>query len=75
MPVYVYGGCGHKQEIRHGVHEQTIVFCPQCHELMSRIPQTFRFYHNPQSVLLDQLDDKYRKWRSRNATKKTKAYQ
>lgn len=66
MPVYVYQ-CEekHETEVAHGFTDKVLVFCPECHKPMHRVPQAFRWYFNPQDVLLDKLDKKYREYRSR----------
>ena len=35
---------------------EPVVRCPECGELMHRVPQPFRFYMNPAEVLLDYTD-------------------
>lgn len=62
MPEYVYG-CEDRHQrtmIHHGFHEDPEITCMVCGKRMHRIPQPFRFYRDPNLVLLDYMDDKFR---------------
>ena len=68
MPTYVYG-CrkdpSHPQmEITLTFDDQPEVACPVCGSPMGRVPQRFRFGFNPFEILVDWMDDNYRRWRS-----------
>lgn len=42
MPTYVYQckPCHFKMERKHKMSEDPIVYCPECYDEMSRVPQT-----------------------------------
>lgn len=61
----------HREEVIHSMQASPVVPCPLCGEQMHRVPQAVRWYLNPGDVLLNQLDDGYRKYRARKARQKT----
>ena len=74
MPEYVYG-CRDKEHkervtVAHARFEDPFVPCSECGQAMHRVPQKFRWYHNPGEVLLDHMDNKYRDWRVKQQQKK-----
>jgi hypothetical protein len=72
MPTYVYG-CQNpshpRTEVVHGMTETVEVRCGVCQGLMHRIPQAFRYYHNPFLTLRAHLEDKYEKGHTRSGRK------
>jgi hypothetical protein len=62
MARYVYA-CSNPEHqwwnVQHGMTSNTKVICPQCHEYMHRVPQAFRFYQNPQNLLLDKMTERF----------------
>lgn len=62
---YVYGCSQDKthprQEIAHGMTEVIRVECQACGAPMHKIPQTFRWGFAPHLVLIENLEEKYRK--------------
>jgi hypothetical protein len=66
MPKYVYGCHQHPEcrpEIIHGMDEDPVIECPECHKPMHRVPQAFRWYNNPAALLLDKLSDRFADYR------------
>ena len=65
---YVYG-CDDREhprkEIVHKMGENPVVLCDECGKKMHRIPQAHRFYMQPEEVLVDWMDDNYRRWRKK----------
>jgi len=59
MAQYVYG-CKNRNHPRvnvaHPMMREVDVYCEVCGERMVKIPQPFRYYLDPQGVLLDRLD-------------------
>jgi hypothetical protein len=67
MPLYVYScPSKHRWHVVHGFHDKVEIFCGECYERMHRVPQTFRWGRNAGQVLLDYMDDQYRKARLRS---------
>lgn len=61
MATYVYR-CDQDEteiEVIHGMTENPAVTCPKCAGAMHRKPQVFRFYMNPQLLLLDKLGERF----------------
>lgn len=63
MPTYVYG-CDEdnthpRQEVVHGMQAVPIVTCSECGSSMHKVPQSMRFYMNPQDTLTSWMDDNY----------------
>lgn len=59
---YVYA-CdhGHEQlEVEHGMNENPDIRCPDCDDLMHRVPQSFTWGHNPGQVLLEKMHERGR---------------
>lgn len=67
MPMYVYrcAICLTERDVVHGFHDDPEVVCVGCGGVMRRRPQAVRFYHNPNDVLYDKLDQRYREYRAR----------
>ena len=68
MPLYIYG-CDNKEhprkEVVHGMNENPDIRCDVCGGKMHRIPSGGRFYINPESIIVDYLDENYRRYRAR----------
>jgi len=67
MPTYVYGCKNHpeaRQTVIHGMKEIVAVQCPVCAGQMHRIPQRFLWGHNPGTLLLDKLSERFDDYRS-----------
>jgi len=66
MPIYVYR-CpeDHRVEMTHGIKEEPVVQCEKCGKPMRRVPQPFRFSLSAQGILLDWMDENYRRWRTK----------
>ena len=65
MPVYIYG-CNKdnshpRQEISHRMSEEPTITCDDCGSLMHRVPQSMRFYMNPQDTLTSWMDENHRR--------------
>ena len=67
MPTYVYG-CLNKEhprvELTHGMNDNPVVKCDVCGAVMHRVPQPARFYMNPEGILLDWMDENYKRFRA-----------
>ncbi len=73
MLTYIYGCTEHKdvrKEVVHAMNDNPVIPCPRCSQPMHRIPQAVRHYTNPQDVLFDQLDARYRAYRAKKARTK-----
>ena len=75
MPTYVYGCSAHisdhpRLEITHGMHENPVLCCSVCGAEMRRIPQSTRFYMNPEQIIVDYLDENYKRYRARKKGQK-----
>lgn len=70
MPIYVYG-CenNHRIEVEHSIRDDPVIICDVCGSKMWRVPQSFRWYMSPTEMLLDTMDENYRKWKVKNANK------
>lgn len=66
MPTYVYRcPSDHRKEVTHSIKEDPKVICEKCGSVMRRVPQSFRFYMNPQGILIDWMDENYRRYRTK----------
>ena len=68
MPVYVYA-CKEKEhptiEITHGYHDDPVITCDACDEVMHRRPQSFRFTFGSANVLHEWADENWCRYRAR----------
>lgn len=70
---YVYA-CDHPEherlETEHSMTANPDIYCPDCDQLMHRVPQLFTWGHNPGQVLLDKLSERHRIMKERRRLEK-----
>lgn len=54
--------------------EDPEILCEVCGKRMHRIPQGGRWYINPQSIIVDYLDENYKRYRARKRGKKAERF-
>lgn len=68
MPIYIYGCDENREhprvEVAHGVNESPSYTCRECGAGMHRIPQPFRFGMQAGQIIVDWLEDNYRRKRA-----------
>jgi putative FmdB family regulatory protein len=66
MATYVYR-CknNHRREVVHKMSENPVVKCKECGAVMRRVPQKFRFAFDAQEILIDWMDENYRRYRTK----------